>query len=1363
MSEALRLHDEGALASLRRVTQEIIATIDLDRLMRVILSEAISFTHAEAGMALRLGERGVEGIYAQGLEADAVQVIQEFWIQEAQRAKADGAEDASETSSPHQVIDRHLLVRVLGEDRLERVADGAILAVPSFFETRVVGGLWLQTGAQDAFAPGVEAYLSVLADQLAVAIGNTLRYEEIVRRGELMHRRAEQMALLLEINRITRSDRPLEDLLSDVVYAVQEGTGFDVVLVSLLEGGYLRRVAGAGIPLAELEKHKSEQVRWERVRRLCQPRFQLGQCYYVPAAYRSLTADLDVVMTTGATLVDHPGAWDPEDLFFVPLRDRQGNVLGLMSLDSPRHGDRPDLVTAETVEVFAAQVARVIENHRLVENLRRQVSTLQLFNELNRSIATKLDLPLVLNTVVQAVTNVLDYDYATIYLKSADGLHFVPMACSGYSLDLMAAQILRVDHGFAGEVTRTGMPLVAEDVQADPRFSALRLAVGSSVVVPLVVEGRSVGILTADRRQRGPFTPAEVATMTALADQVVVAVENARLFEEIKRLNTELEARVAERTRELADALEHLRSQRDRAEVLYRIASELVADLDMDRVLNHSLSLLYRTVHATQGAVILIDHHTGGLRYRAVVGYTHPIPPSGAPAPLSPDKGVIGKVLADKTPLIIGDVLNELDLSTTGLEEDTRSVLAVPILGGAGEALGVLLFQSAMVDVFDESQLRLVEAAAVQLGNALNNADLYQMIREQAERLGGMLRAQQIEAAKNQAILEGIADGVMVADAEGQVILFNAAAERILSITRQQAIGRSQEEILGLYGSEAHEWLSHIEAWRDRPGNYGPEDFLAQRLEVDRRFVSVHLSPVASDTGEFLGVVSVFRDITAEIEADRAKSDFVSTVSHELRTPMTSIVGYVDLLLAGAAGALTEQQLAFLKRVKTNADRLTSLVNDLLDISRIDQGKVELSCGPVSVSDVVRQVLDLMQPRIEEKEQQVTVVIPDLAPRVYGDEVRLVQILTNLVSNAHKYTPVGGSIAIHAYVRQGMMHIAVADTGIGIAPENQRRIFERFYRVEDDPAVYEVSGTGLGLAIALSLIQMHGGDIWLESVVGKGSIFTFSIPLASGESTEDCGTVPPPLVTGSRRTVLVVEDDRDVAEVLRVTLEGESFEVLVASSGEQALRMAREHLPDLISLDIRLPDLDGWEVVQLLKRDPETADIPVVVVSVVPERERGMALGVFDYLPKPLDAQELLRVAWEALDQREAILVADADPEILNRVRVAMQQRGLRVRTTMRGERALYLAQDMRPAVVVLDLGLPDLDGYRVIRRLRHDQRTAHIPVVLTGSAALLKEKLGDEQGGLLQALEGVHIVRRPYSVDELIADVQALATHADI
>jgi PAS domain S-box-containing protein len=746
-----------------------------------------------------------------------------------------------------------------------------VLVVPVFYEQRMAAAIILQSYSDDAFASPVIEFLESLADQTALAVGNAQRYQEQLRRGELVHHRAEQMSLLLEISRTIRSDRPLADILSDVSYAVQEGTRFDIVLISVLEGNLLCRVAGAGLPLVELEKRKEIRLPWDRVRRLCQEQFRIGQCYYIPQQHRALTDGLDVFVFDTAVVPDGLGRWQLEDFFFVVLKGSAGNPIGIMSVDMPRDGLVPTAMTAEVVELFAAQVTQVIENHRLVEDLRRQVTTLQLFNELSRSIATKLDLPLVLNTVVQSVTNLLDYDYSTIFLADNNGEQFIPMASSGYALDYVIDAAASTDLGFITDVVRTAMPLVVENAPADSRYAAWRVPVGSAVAVPLGVEGRTVGVLTADRKETGNFSPAEVATLTALADQVAVAVDNVRLFEEVKRFNEELENRVAERTQELAEALERLRFQRDRSEILYRIASELVASLDMDRVLSQALMLLQRAVHASRSSVILLDNNTGQLFYRASIGHTQPVPAGGQAADFGPGEGLVGWVLQKREALVIPDILEDMRFSLES-DDETRSVMAVPILGGGGVSLGVILLQSPILNVFDETQLRLVEAAGVQLGNALNNAELYRLIREQAERLGAMLRAQQIDAAKTQAILEGIADGVMVADASGRVILFNVAAERILSITREQALGRSQDEIFGLYGSEIHEWMSKISVWRDNPQDYGTQAYLAHRLEVQRRFVSIHLSPVLSEISEFLGVVSVFRDITAEIEADRAKA-----------------------------------------------------------------------------------------------------------------------------------------------------------------------------------------------------------------------------------------------------------------------------------------------------------------------------------------------------------------------------------------------------------------------------------------------------------------------------------------------------------
>ena len=271
-----------------------------------------------------------------------------------------------------------------------------------------------------------------------------------------------------------------------------------------------------------------------------------------------------------------------------------------------------------------------------------------------------------------------------------------------------------------------------------------------------------------------------------------------------------------------------------------------------------------------------------------------------------------------------------------------------------------------------------------------------------------------------------------------------------------------------------------------------------ERLELeDGRVVSVHLAPVFFRR-DFLGTVSVFRDITHQVEVDRLKSEFVATVSHELRTPMTAIKGYVDILLLGAAGPLNDQQRHFLETVKNNTERLNLLVSDLLDISRIEAGRVALSPETFSLADLIREVL-AEQERIakeEGREMAFRLTAPDDLPLVYADHERVRQIVENLVENAYRYTQPGGRVTVRVHREDDAIQVDVSDTGIGIPPEEQGRVFERFYRGEN-PLVMASAGTGLGLAIVKTLVEMHGGRIWLESsgVPGEGSTFSFTLPL----------------------------------------------------------------------------------------------------------------------------------------------------------------------------------------------------------------------------------------------------------------------------
>jgi signal transduction histidine kinase len=310
---------------------------------------------------------------------------------------------------------------------------------------------------------------------------------------------------------------------------------------------------------------------------------------------------------------------------------------------------------------------------------------------------------------------------------------------------------------------------------------------------------------------------------------------------------------------------------------------------------------------------------------------------------------------------------------------------------------------------------------------------------------------------------------------------------------------------MGLFGSAATQWMETINQWSEDPTRYKKGDLYTEQIELEHgQVVSVRLSPVRL-RNDFLGTVSIFTDITHQVEVDRLKSEFVATVSHELRTPMTSIKGYVEILLMGAAGKLTEQQTHFLDVVKSNTERLAILVNDLLDVSRIEAGRVTLSIQPLEMREIASEAINDLRTRMnkERRPMPVSLVIePDL-PLVQGDSERIRQVIDNLLENAFLYSDEGSPVCLSLHNEGDEVQIDVKDSGIGILPKDQPRIFERFFRGED-PLVLASSGTGLGLNIVKHLVEMHRGRIWFEStgVPGEGSTFSFTLPVYQVEEEE---------------------------------------------------------------------------------------------------------------------------------------------------------------------------------------------------------------------------------------------------------------------
>ncbi|MDI6769399.1 MAG: GAF domain-containing protein [Anaerolineales bacterium] len=755
---------------------------------------------------------------------------------------------------------------------------------------------------------------------------------------------------------------------------------------------------------------------------------------------------------------------------------------------------------------IARQVSTILQNIRLLNLTRDRLREVNLLLDFSRQLSG-LDADGILATLLDNALRVVANAHAgAVLLWNEQESVLVPRVAQNYANnDSLMKITYRLGEALPGQTFQQKQPrrvaevdfardykLPAEKLLRYREASAGRLPV-SSLLLPIQAGERALGVLVLDNfNTSAAFTAEDETLLLALTRQVALSLENVRLFAETRRLADRLEQRVAERTAELA-------REKHNTETLLRVLSEVSASLDLNQTLNRTLALLNEVTGAQQGSVLLLNAEDNSIHYRAGYGYKMPRT-SGLtkPTALKIDEGVAGWVIKNREAVLISDVRKDTRWVELPLKSSyQRSVIAAPLVVGE-EVIGVIMAFHRHVAYFTPENMQLVQAIGSQVAVAINNAQLYGLIRDQAEHLGNMLRSQQVEASRQQAILEAVADGVLVTDANNEINFINSSTKRILGLQAEMTVGQSLENFGGMFGKTTQTWTHTIRSWSEDPTSYHQGDTYAEQLILENgSVVLVHLAPVIWHD-EFLGTVSIFRDITHEVEVDRLKSEFVATVSHELRTPMTSIKGYVDLLLMGASGTLDEKQTHFLEIVRSSTERLNILVNDLLDISRIEVGRVSLSLQPIDLREVVEDVMveALHRSQTENKPMGLSLDAPPDLPRVYGDLERVHQILGNLVDNALHYTPENGRISIRLQTVDGEVQVDVVDNGIGILPALQDRVFERFFRGED-PLVLATPGTGLGLSIVKQLVNMHKGRIWITSTgaPGEGSTFSFTLPL----------------------------------------------------------------------------------------------------------------------------------------------------------------------------------------------------------------------------------------------------------------------------
>lgn len=469
-------------------------------------------------------------------------------------------------------------------------------------------------------------------------------------------------------------------------------------------------------------------------------------------------------------------------------------------------------------------------------------------------------------------------------------------------------------------------------------------------------------------------------------------------------------------------------------------------------------------------------------------------------------------------------------------------------------------------------------------------------------------------------------------------------------------------------------------------------------------------------------------------QANEMKSRFLANMSHELRTPLNSIINFTRIVAAGMRGAVTEAQIEYLNRVYASGEHLLGLINDILDLSKIEAGRMEMYTETVRVHEIVRGAMSTAVGLTKNKPIELVSEVDDDIPLIVADKIRIRQVLLNLLSNAAKFTD-EGTITVRAVRDGNTVVFSVADTGIGIPADKLDTIFEEF-RQADEGSSRSYEGTGLGLSICKRLVEMHGGTIWVESTPGEGSTFFFSLPLhdVPAQDAEE----PANLLSQQRDglPLLVIDDDPSVVDIVASYLKDDGYTVHGISDSRRALDEIRRIQPAAIVLDVMMPYKDGWQVLTEIKTDPELHAIPVLLYTMLDENRLGMSLGASAYLVKPIDEAQLRRTVDQIVLDGSTVLTIDDDPNVLDLVEAHLSQYGKYTIVKACGGRAglEHIAQ-ARPDVILLDLMMPEVDGFAVLEYLDRESHTSAIPVVVLTAKDLTKEEreyLNSRVGGLL-------------------------------
>jgi diguanylate cyclase (GGDEF)-like protein/PAS domain S-box-containing protein len=729
------------------------------------------------------------------------------------------------------------------------------------------------------------------------------------------------------------------------------------------------------------------------------------------------------------------------------------------------------------------------------------------------------------------------------------------------------------------------------------------------------------------------------------------------------------------------------------------------------------------------------------------------------------------------------------------MSEKIKSVLAYPVIL-RNEFAGILYIDDFKPRQFSERQKA---SLALVTGIIALTLDRFALIKGLEE-----------YRLKSLSLVESSTDILLITDSNGLVTTCNESATQKLGYSRDELIGKMITSLIkddGPAGSakkllakktplkefevtvadaKGREFKVNLNAARmnDKKDNFLGMIYLLHSLEKEHDLKSA----LEKKTGELEELNSNLEkkvlQRTDELEKtnkelarmNQLKGRFIANISHELRTPLNSILGFSDVLIEKTFGQLTENQERYIKNINSAGKHLLELINNVLDIAKIEAGKYEMIYETFRVNDLIGDVLNIMSPLADNKFITTDVYIGERVDLITGDRVKIKQVLYNLLANAIKFTTEGGKVGISVNYadntnrhhtsgsgeKADYLEFSVYDTGVGISPDDKDRIFDEFEQV-DSTLSREWGGAGLGLALSKKLVELHGGNISVESNLGKGSTFTFTIPVASPVETvtpeePEAISLNFPWMKEEAPLILVVEDDPATAELLTLHLTQAGYKVAHAYNGEEAIQKAITMRPFAITLDVMLPKKDGWEVLQTLKSEQVTAEIPVIIHSIVDNKELAFALGASDYLMKPLNKSALIHKLDELnlvrgkISSPTSVLVIESEETVTDYFKEILEPQGFLIHTASSGKRGIELAHALRPSLILMDFVLPDMLSFDLIKELKENPYTKNVPIfILTERDISVEDRMT-----LMGKIERI-VRRHAFDAKELIDHIKEL------